>query len=34
MGVPSNDSAVRSPVPLMMTTSELPLDQPGEFTIS
>ncbi len=31
---PSMDSAVRSPVPLMMTASEFPLDQPGRPTIA
>ena len=31
---PSKDSAVRSPVPVMMMTMELPLDHPGRFTIS
>ena len=31
---PSKDSAVRSPVPLIMIAIELPLDQPGRFTIS
>ncbi len=32
--LPSNDSAVRSPAHLMMTTTELPGDQPGRSTIS
>lgn len=31
---PLNDSAVRSPLPVISTTSELPLDQPGRSTIS
>lgn len=33
-GSPSNDSAVRSPLPVMTITSELPLIQPERFTIS
>ena len=33
-GNPLYASATRSPVPVMMTTSEFPLDQPGRFTIS
>ena len=32
-GVPSYDSATRSPVPSIMIASELPLNQPGRFTI-
>ncbi len=31
---PSNDSAVRAPVPETMIASELPLTQPRRFTIS
>jgi len=33
-GNPLCASATRSPVPVMMITSEFPLDQPGRFTIS
>ena len=33
-GSPSQDSATRSPVPVIMITSELPLDHPGRSTIS
>ena len=33
-GSPLYDSATRSPVPVMITTSELPLTQPGRLIIS
>ena len=33
-GSPLYDSATRSPLPVIMMTRELPLDQPGRLTIS